>query len=154
MAAKAAAQAGRPTIQNRQARFEYHLEATFEAGIVLRGSEIKSIREGRVQLQDGFCVFQGVQLVLRNVDIQPYSHGGYANHDGKRDRVLLLTATELRRIRNALKVKGTTVVPTKLYFTDRNICKLQIALARGKQHHDKRNTIKERDIQRDRDRGE
>jgi SsrA-binding protein len=142
----------RPTIQNRAASHEYQFIERFTAGIVLTGSEVKSIREGKVQVQDAYCFLVKGELYIRNLHITPYSHGGYANHTTDRERKLLLNRRELAKIEKALKENGTTVVPIKLFFNDRNLCKLELAVAKGKKLYDKRDTIKEREVKRELDR--
>lgn len=147
-----------PTLINRQARFNYHLLETWVAGLQLSGSEVKSLRLGNAQLQDAYCVFMerghGPELYVLNLQITPYSHGAYANHEAKRPRKLLLKGTELKKLAARLTDKGQTVVPTRLFFNDRGMAKLEIALAQGKKTHDKRDSIRERDETRARQRGE
>jgi SsrA-binding protein len=139
----------RPTIQNRKASYDFEFIETFNAGIALSGPEIKSIRAGKVQLLDSFCAFDGNELILRNVQISPYTEGSYNNPvDPKRPRKLLLTRKELRQLKKAVAEKGLTIVPVKLFFNERNFCKALIALARGKKAYDKRESIKNRDIAR------
>jgi SsrA-binding protein len=140
----------KPTLQNRQAGFQYALQERFTAGLMLTGSEVKSIRAGKVQLQDAYCYLTAAgELFVRNLHIAPYENGGYANHTATRERKLLLTAKELAKLEKALRDTGTTIVPTKVFFNDRNLAKLEIALARGKKLHDKRESIKERDVERE-----
>lgn len=151
-AKKAQTQNTRPTIQNRAASHEYQFIERFTAGIVLTGSEVKSIRDAKVQIQDAYCFMLQGELYVRNLHITPYAFGGYANHTTDRERKLLLTKRELNRIEKALKENGTTVVPLRLFFNDRNLCKLEIATAKGKRQFDKRDTIKEREVMREIDR--
>jgi len=152
--AKKAAKTARPTIVNRRAQHDYLFLETYEAGIVLTGTEIKSIREGKVQLLDAFCAFQGPHLVLRNAEISPYKEGSYNNHEPKRTRILLLHEKELRKLRSRLQERGLTVVPVKLFFNERNFAKLVIALAKGKKDFDKRETLKTRTVEREQRRGD
>ena len=144
---------GKINIKNKKANFEYFLLEKFEAGLVLTGTEIKSIRAGKASLAESYCAFSGHELFVRNMHIAPYSHGTYNNHEPKRERKLLLTARELKKLKSKLEEKGLTLVPTRLYINDKGLAKLEIALARGKKLHDKRETIKKKDIQREIDRG-
>lgn len=136
-------------IRNRRASFEYAFLETFTAGISLTGTEIKSIRQGKVNLQDAYCLFLGEELFIRQMSISPYTDGTYLNHDPLRDRKLLLTKRELRRLTEKLKDQGLTIVPTRLYTTERGFAKVAIALAKGKKLYDKRDSIKERDVTRE-----
>ncbi len=139
-------------VKNKKALFEYNLLDSFEAGIQLMGSEIKSIRAGKVNLQEAYCYFLGDELFIKGMHITEYSHGGYANHDPVRPRKLLLKRTELRKIKNKLKEKGLTVIPVKLYINERGFAKLEIAIAKGKKLYDKRQDIKSKDVKRELDR--
>lgn len=139
-------------IKNRKALFEYSLLDTFDAGIQLLGSEIKSIRAGKANLQEAYCFFVGEELFIKGMHIAEYSHGGYANHDPVRHRKLLLKRTELHKIKNKLKEKGLTVIPVKLYINKRGFAKLEIAVAKGKKLFDKRQSIKNKDAKRELDR--
>ncbi len=121
--------------------------------MVLTGTEVKSIRAGKVNMQDAFCRIENGEAVVRNLLISPYERGGYVNHDPKRVRKLLLTRKELRRIESKLKETGTTVIPVSIYFNERNFAKMEIAVAKGKKAPDKRETIKERDVTRSLARG-
>lgn len=143
----------RPTISNRAASYEYHFIERYTAGIVLTGTEIKSVRAGKIQLQDAYCIFYGGELFVRNMQINSYDFGSYNNHDPKRSRKLLLTRKELRKLKSKSEESGTTVIPVKLFFNDRNFAKLDIALAKGKKTFDKRESIKERDVERQTRRG-
>lgn len=134
-------------IRNRQASFQYELLDKYVAGLVLRGTEIKSIREGRVNLQDGYCYFNNGELFAKGITITPYEQGTHYNHEAQRERKLLLKQTELRKL-EAKSEKGLTIVPLRLFINDRGYAKLEIALARGKKVHDKRQAIKERDAKR------
>lgn len=136
-------------IKNRQATFQYELLDKFVAGMVLKGTEIKSIREGKVNLQDGHCYFNNGELFVKGINITPYDQGTHYNHEAARERKLLLKRTELRRLETKSEEKGLTMVPLRLFINDRGYAKLEIALARGKKVHDKRQTIKERDVKRE-----
>jgi SsrA-binding protein len=140
--------AERPVADNRKAGFDYHLLETFEAGIVLLGTEIKAIREGHVQLRDAFCRMDRGEAYLLNAHIGQYSHGGYSTHDPTRTRKLLLHRTELNKLLGKTVEKGLTVVPLKMYFKNGRI-KVAIALARGKKAYDKRETIRRREADRE-----
>ena len=139
-------------IKNKRARFEYEFLNLFTAGIVLKGTEIKSIREGKVNLLDSYCYFNKGELFVKGVHISPYSQGSFYNHEPTRERKLLLNKKELKKLERGLAEKGLTVVPVKLFISDRGIAKLQIALAKGKKIHDKRESIKEKDMKREIDR--
>ncbi|WP_207427375.1 SsrA-binding protein SmpB [Pedobacter sp. SYSU D00535] len=132
-------------IRNKKAYFEYHILEKFVAGIQLLGTEIKSIRQGKANLNDAFCAFLGEQLYVRNMHIAEYSHGSFYNHEQKRDRVLLLHKKELKKLRDKSEEKGFTIVPLALFVNERGFAKLEIALAQGKKTFDKRETIKERE---------
>jgi len=141
-----------PTIQNRRAAHDYHFLETFEAGIVLTGTEIKSVRESRLQMHDAFCFFHNSELYIKNMEISKYTEGSFYNHDEKRLRKLLLKKQELKRLKLELKEQRLTIVPVTLFFNDRGIAKLTIALAMGKKLYDKRETLKKKDAQREIDR--
>lgn len=140
------------SIKNKRASFEYFLIQTFSAGMVLTGTEIKSIRTGKVNLTDGFCYMHNGEMWIRNVHIAPYKFGSYSNHDPIRERKLLLTKRELKKIEGKLKEKGLTVVPVEMYINERGFAKIDIALAKGKKYYDKRNTLKTKDTKREIDR--
>jgi SsrA-binding protein len=133
---------------NRKAFHDYHILETFEAGIVLLGTEVKGIREGKANLRDSFARVENAEVWLYNVHILPYSHRGYVDHDPKRRRKLLLHREEIRKLIGKTTVKGLTLVPTRLYFRNGKI-KVTLALARGKQVHDKRETIRRREMERE-----
>ena len=139
-------------IKNKKAGFEYFLIERFTAGIVLTGTEIKSIRAGKASINEAYCAFTANELFVRNMHIAEYEYGTYNNHEPKRERKLLLTARELRKLLTKLNEKGLTLVPTFLFINDKGLAKLEIALAKGKKLHDKRETIKLKDIQREFDR--
>ncbi len=132
-------------IKNKKAYFEYHILEKYVAGIKLLGTEIKSIRQGKANLNDAFCAFLNDQLYVRNMHIAEYSHGSFYNHEAKRDRVLLLTKKELKKLKAKSEEKGFTIVPLQLFISDRGFAKLEIGLAQGKKTFDKRETIKERE---------
>lgn len=138
-----------PKIHNRRAKFEYHFLEELDAGIVLSGPEVKSVREGKVNLEDAFCFFRNGVLVMRDMNISPYKQGSFNNLPSKRERLLLLNKHELMRLGQKIKERGLTIIPIMLFFNERNICKVRIALAKGKKLYDKRATIKERDAQRE-----
>ncbi len=139
-------------IQNKRAKFEYNLLDKYVAGLQLSGTEIKSIRNSKANLNDSFCSFKGNELFIVGMHINEYEFGNYANHQPKRDRKLLLNRQELDKISKKLKDVGLTIVPLRLFINDKGWAKIEIAVAKGKKLHDKRNTIKDRDIQRDIDR--
>ena len=136
-------------IRNRQAHFEFELLDKYVAGLVLTGTEIKSIREGKVNLQDGYCYFNNGELYAKGINITPYAQGTHYNHEAQRERKLLLKKAELRKMETKVEEKGLTLVPLRLFINDRGLAKLEIAVARGKKMHDKRESIKERDIKRE-----
>ena len=128
-----------------RARFQYEILESFEAGIVLVGSEVKALRAGRVQLQEAYAKFRGTELFLVKAHFPEYSHGGYANHEPARTRKLLLHAHELARIGAKVSQKGLTLVPLSLYFNEKGLAKLELALARGRKLYDKREAIRSRE---------
>ncbi|MBD8349558.1 MULTISPECIES: SsrA-binding protein [unclassified Dysgonomonas] len=139
-------------IKNKRATFDYELLDTYTAGIVLTGTEIKSIRLGKASLVDTFCIFEKEALWVRNMNITEYFYGSYNNHVARRDRKLLLNKKELKKIQRSVKETGYTIVPTRLFLNDRGLAKLNIAIARGKKQYDKRQTLKEKDDKRMMDR--
>lgn len=145
-----AERAARPVADNRKARFNYHIEDTYEAGIVLVGSEVKSLRSGKVNIGDSYAGEQGGELWLFNADIPEYDKAHQFNHERRRPRKLLLSRRQIDKLLGAIQREGMTVVPLKLYFNPRGRAKIEIALAKGKKLHDKRETEKKRDWQRDR----
>jgi SsrA-binding protein len=138
-------------VRNKQASFQYELLDKYIAGMVLTGTEIKSIREGKVNLQDGYCYFANGELFVKGVGITPYAQGTHYNHETQRERKLLLKHAELRKLEQKNE-KGLTIVPVRLFINERGYAKLEIALARGKKLFDKREAIKERDAKRQLDR--
>lgn len=139
-------------IKNRRASFDYELMDNYTAGIVLCGTEIKSIREGRAGLTDTFCTFSDGELWVRNMHISEYRLGTCYNHDATRERKLLLTKRELRKLQRAVKETGLTIVPTSLFINEKGLAKLNIALARGKKSYDKRDALREKDSRREMER--
>ena len=139
-------------IKNKKASFDYAFISEWTAGIVLSGTEIKSIRQSKVNLTDAFCYFNEGELWLRGMNIAAYSYGSYNNHQPQRDRKLLLTRKELRKLRQESDTPGYAIVPTALFINERGLCKVKIALAKGKHHYDKRETIKAKDSRRDMER--
>ena len=136
-------------IRNRQAGFEYELLDKYIAGMVLTGTEIKSIREGKANLQDGYCYLNNNELFVKGINITPYAQGTHYNHEGTRERKLLLKRAELHKLEGKIEEKGLTLIPTRLFINDRGLAKLEIAIAKGKKTHDKRDSIKERDAKRE-----
>ena len=140
-------------IRNKKAGFEYYLLEKFIAGMVLSGTEIKSIRSGKASINEAYCAFVAGELFVKNMHIAEYDYGTYNNHDPRRERKLLLTARELKKLRTKLDEKGLTLVPTHLFISEKGFAKLEIALAKGKKLYDKRETTKKKDIQREMERG-
>lgn len=141
-------------IRNKKAGFEFEFLENFTAGIVLSGTEIKSIREGKASLVDSYCYFVGTELYVKNMNVAEYWWGSaFSRQDPKRDRKLLLTKRELRKLQRAVKEKGLTIIATRLFIAENGYAKLNISLARGKREFDKRESIKEKDMRRDQERG-
>jgi SsrA-binding protein len=136
-------------LNNRQAYFNYYIEDKYVAGIVLLGTEVKSIRDGKVSFNDAFCLFDDGELWVRGLYIAEYSHGTANNHIAVHDRKLLLNKRELKRLATSLKEKGFTIVPLRVFFNENNLVKLEIGLGRGKKLHDKRDTIRKRDVEKE-----
>ena len=136
-------------IKNKRARFEYQILDTFIAGIQLNGTEIKSIRLGKVTITDSYCAFKEDELWVRGMHIAEYEFGTYSNHEPKRERKLLLSRQELDKLQKKLKDQGLTIVPLRLFISEKGWAKLEIAIAKGKKLHDKRDSLKEKDIERD-----
>jgi len=134
---------------NRKARHDYQILETIEAGIVLLGAEVKSLREGRANLRDSYAIVENGEVVLRGMHVSPYSHGSYDALDPRRDRKLLLNKSEIRRLIGKVEEKGLTLVALKLYFSDKGKAKVVLALARGKKLYDKRQDMAERDSRRE-----
>ena len=136
-------------IRNRSAYHEYYIEDKYDAGMVLMGTEVKSIREGKVSFVDSFCFFQKGELWARNLHIAEYRFGTTNNHLAVHDRKLLLNKKELRKLEAKLKDKGYTIVPLRIFFNEKGLAKMEIGLGRGKKLHDKRETVKSRDAERE-----
>ncbi len=137
-------------IKNRSAYFEYFIDDKYIAGIMLLGTEVKSLRAGKASFNDSYCLFNNGELWLKSLHIAEYSHGTVNNHDPIRDRKLLLSKREIRKWENRLKKeKGYTIVPLRLFINDKNLMKLEIGLGKGKKLHDKRETIRQRDSDRE-----
>ena len=139
-------------IRNKRAAFEYNLLESFVAGIMLKGTDIKSIREGSCSISEAYCFIKNGELFVKNMNIPEYSHGNLMNHDILRLRKLLLNKRELKKIDTKTREKGVAVVPVRLFISDRGFAKLEIALGRGKKSFDKRETIKQKDSKRELDR--
>ena len=139
-------------IRNKKASFEYYFVDTYTAGIVLTGTEIKSIRQGKASLVDSFCYINNGEIWVKGMNISPYFYGSYANHEAKRDRKLLLTKREIYKLQEATKAVGFTIVPILVFIDGKGRAKVDIALARGKKEYDKRQTLKEKEDRREMDR--
>ena len=139
-------------IRNKKASFEYFFVDTYTAGIVLTGTEIKSIRLGKASLVDTFCYINNGEIWVKGMNVSPYFYGSYSNHEAKRDRKLLLTKREIHKLQDATKAVGFTIVPTLVFIDDKGRAKMDIALARGKKEFDKRQTLKEKEDRREMDR--
>jgi len=139
-------------IKNKKASFEFELLDFYTAGIILTGTEIKSIRHGKANLSDSYCVFEQNELFVKNLHISEYTYGTHYNHEPKRDRKLLLNRQELNKLDKKLKEKGLTIVPVRLFIDDKGLAKLEIALAKGKKIYDKRQDLKKKDDKREMDR--
>ena len=137
------------SINNRSAYFNYYIDDKYVAGIVLLGTEVKTIREGKVSFNDAFCFLDHGELWIRGLYIAEYSHGTVNNHIAVHDRKLLLQKREIKKLTLKLRDKGITIVPLKIFFNEKRLVKVEIGLARGKKLHDKRETIKNRDIDKD-----
>lgn len=140
-------------ISNRRASFDYEFLETYTAGIVLAGTEIKSVRAGKASLQDSFCYFVDGELYVKGMNIAQYFWGSWGQHEPKRDRKLLLQKRELKHLAQAVKTKGLTIIAVKMFIADNGYAKLVIALAKGKKQYDKRQSIKEKDLRREMERG-
>jgi SsrA-binding protein len=138
-----------PVIINRRAKFEYLFLQKLDAGIMLTGTEVKSLRLGNANLSDAYCLFHRNELILKKMYIAEYEQGNIHNHEPRRDRKLLLKKQELRKLEKKMNEKGLTIIPYKVYFNDRGLAKIEIALAKGKKIYDKRESIKDRDMKRD-----
>ena len=136
-------------IKNRSAYHEYFIDAKYDAGMVLLGTEVKSIRNGKVSFNDSYCLLHKGEIWIKSLHIAEYSHGNINNHDSVRDRKLLLRKSEITRIETKLKEKGYTLVPLRMYFNEKGFVKIEIGLAKGKKLHDKRDTIRQKDAERE-----
>ena len=139
-------------IQNRKARFNYEISDTYTAGIVLTGTEIKSIRDGKASLVDTYCIVDNGEVWVKGMNISEYFYGSYNNHVARRDRKLLLTKKEIQKLRKASEDPGVTIVPLKVFINERGLAKMQIGVGRGKKQYDKRQSIREREDKRSIDR--
>ena len=135
--------------ENRRARFDYFLEESFEAGLALTGTEVKSLRGGRANIAESYAAVEGRELMLVNADIPPYGQANRFNHEPRRPRKLLMRRRQIDKLIGAVQREGRTLVPVKLYFNEKGLAKLEVALAKGKKAHDKREATAERDWQRD-----
>ena len=136
-------------IRNRSAYHDYFIDAKYEAGIALLGTEVKSIRKGKVSFADSFCIIHKGEVWVKSLHIAHYSHGNIQNHDPVRDRKLLLQKREIRKIESKLKEKGYTLIPLRIYLNDKGLIKMEIGLAKGKKLHDKRETLRKKDVDRE-----
>ncbi len=138
-----------PRIKNRKARYNYEILDTYEAGIELKGSEVKSLRQGKANIQEAYCYFKNGELFLKNMHISHYDQANINNHNPWRERKLLMHKKELRKLEQKMKEKGLTLIPLEIYFNKRNYAKVKIGLAKGKKKYDKRESIKKKDMQRE-----
>ncbi len=145
------ADGNRTVCSNKRARRDYHIEETFEAGLVLQGTEVKSLREGHAQLKDSFGLIERGEIWLMGCHISPYERGNYFNHDPERKRKLLLTAREIHKISVRVRERGQTLIPLRIYFKG-HLAKIELALVKGKAQHDRRDDIRKRDMDRELDR--
>ena len=136
-------------IKNRSAYFEYFIDNRYDAGIVLTGTEVKSLREGKASFNDSYCLINKGEVWIKNLHIAEYSHGTTNNHDPLRERKLLLKKKEIRKIEGKLKEKGYTLIPLRVFFNEKNLAKLEFGLAKGKKMQDKRESIKQKDVERE-----
>lgn len=136
-------------LKNRQAYHEYFIDAKYEGGMVLLGTEVKSLRSGRASFNDSYCLIHKGEIWVKSLHIAQYSHGTVNNHDPLRDRKLLLEKREIKKIEAKLKEKGYTLIPLRIFFNDKNLAKMEIGLAKGKKFHDKRESIKQKDVERE-----
>jgi SsrA-binding protein len=136
-------------LKNRQAYYDYFIDVKYDAGIVLLGTEVKSLRQGKASFNDSYCIIHKGEIWVKSMHIAEYSHGTVNNHDPLRDRKLLLEKREIRKIEAKLKEKGYTLIPLRIYFNEKNLAKMEIGLARGKKQHDKRDSIRQKDAERE-----
>lgn len=139
-------------ISNRKARFEYQIEETFVAGMVLTGAEVKSLKKSEASISEAYCLFQQKKLIIRGMQINEFRNAGYVNQEPLRDKQLLLTKKELKKIKSKVEIQGNTLIPLEIFISERNFLKLKIGLGKGKKLHDKRESLKQKDIQREIDR--
>jgi SsrA-binding protein len=139
-------------IKNKKAYFEYEIIDKFIAGIMLTGTEIKSVRQSKASIKEAYCVIIKNKALVRNMTINEYENGGHYNHEPKRDRILLLNKKEIEKLAKGVEQKGFTIVPLHLFINEKGLAKLEIGLAQGKKLHDKRETLKEKDVSRELDR--
>ncbi len=144
-----APQVGKAIAENRRARYDYFLEDSMEAGIMLTGTEVKSLRQGRANIAESYAAVEGREIMLINADIPPYGQANRFNHEPRRPRKLLLHRKQIEKLIGAVQREGRTIIPMKLYFNEKGRAKLELALAKGKKTHDKREATAERDWQRD-----
>ncbi|SDC98673.1 SsrA-binding protein SmpB [Niabella drilacis] len=137
------------SIKNRSAYYEYFIDATYQAGVALLGTEVKSLREGKASFNDSYCIIHQGEIWLKSLHISPYSHGTVNNHNPDRDRKLLLQKREIKKIEAKLKEKGYTLIPLRIFLNENRLIKIEIGLAKGKKLYDKRESIKKRDVERD-----
>lgn len=140
------------SIKNKKALFKYEVIESYIAGICLIGTEVKSIREGKISFSDSYCFFDDKELILKNFHISEYDNGTFDKHEPLRDRKLLLTKKELRKLKEKVKDVGLTIVPIKIFINEKNLVKIDIALVKGKKQFDKRNSIKDKDLKMDQNR--
>ncbi|MBE0637812.1 MAG: SsrA-binding protein SmpB [Bacteroidales bacterium] len=141
-------------IKNKKASYQYFLVEEYTAGLILTGTEIKSVRAGKANIADAFCIFQGNEMFVKEMHIAIYTQGTIYNHEPKRDRKLLLNRRELKKLQGKVNEKGFTIIPTLMFVNEKGLAKLKIALAKGKHFYDKRETIKKKDVARDIERSE
>lgn len=137
------------SLTNRQAYHEHFIDATYEAGMVLLGTEVKSLREGKASFNDSYCIIHKGEILVKSLHIAPYTHGTIHNHDPLRDRKLLLQKREISKIESKLKEKGYTLIPLKIFFNPKGLAKIEIGLARGKKLYDKRESLKKKEADRE-----
>lgn len=137
------------SIRNKSATYEYFIDATYTVGIMLLGTEVKSVKDSRVSFNDSYCIIHDNEIFIKSLHISPYSHGTVNNHDPVRDRKLLLQKREIKKIQAQLKEKGYTLIPLSIFLNDKNLIKMDIGLAKGKKLYDKRESIKKKDAERD-----
>ena len=136
-------------IKNRSAYYEYYIDDKYVAGIMLTGTEVKSLRSGKASFNDSYCIFNKGELWIKSFHISEYTHGTVNNHDPLRERKLLLNGRELKKLEAKIKEKGYTIIPLRLFFNEKNLAKVEIGLGKGKKLHDKRDSIKQRDTERE-----